>query len=521
MLLQLKSDPKVAYPREDIEACKRSKNRIFRKPNRLRTNALQSQPSERTLLEQSKPNPFELYDYFDVQDFTYSPENGGGYVKIMISLKESVGKMEIHAQITDEKEKAVLAELSPVSAENKNQLILEGNYKVDVKNGDKDQTLGIIAIGKWGSGSAVDHELSVFREANGAGVEWQYSHQYPKKEEKPVVLGKIESGYKDAGGKGSKDNIVIALIRHPHDESDVDYICGAGRGEKNNPNLCVPGAGTVQFPVGYTSAGDVSARCCLYKKTGGAAIIAGTAEYEIKNAVSIEPIGDNGFSYSFMAWTDDSNNPITFAEGGSWTAHLYDYELVIQGGMYDTQRNYCPYEIAVRSSGASATDEVRTLQIMWGCVSPDTEILVESGGTMKICEIPIDGIVKGKDGVPMRVKNVWRGPEFHDMLRFIGEDTEKTAFSVLMTELHPVWVREKSGEEHWKRASRCCVGDEVLTSSGKYVPIKDIIIEKPCEEVFNLELEPLDGKDGAMIGMYCNGIFTGDNNIQNGRTGAD
>ena len=520
MLLQMKNDLKVSYPREDIEACKRHENRIFRKPKRMQANALQNQLSELTLLEQPKPKVFELYDYFDVQDFTYSPENGGGHVKIMISLKESVSKMEIHAQITDENEEKVLAELSPVSAENQNQLILEGDYKVAVNKGDGQQILGVLAVGKWGNDSVSDNELSVFKEANGVGVEWVYSHQYPKKEKKPMVFGNIESGYTDVGGKGSKDSIVIALIRHPNDESDVDYICGAGRGTGNNPNLCVPGAGTVQFPAGYKSAGDVSAHCCLYKKTGGASIIAGTAEYEIQNAISVQSMGDNGFSYSFMAWTDDSNNPITFTEDGSWTAHLYDYELVIQGGVYDTLGNYCPYEIAVRSDGASATDEVLTLQIMWGCVSPDTEILLTNGEAVKICEIPIGSTVKGKGGAPMRVKNVWRGPEEHDMLRFIGGNTPETAFSVLMTETHPVWVREKSGEEHWKRASECCLGNEVLTASGEYVPITDIVAEKPCEEVFNLELEPVNGENGA-IGMYCSGIFTGDNNIQNGIIGAD
>ena len=520
MLLQMKNDLKVSYPREDIEACKRHENRIFRKPKEPRADALQIQPSELTLLEQPKPKQFELYDFFDVQDFTYSPENGSGHVKIMISLKEIVSKMEIHAQITDEKEETVLAELSPVSAENQNQLILEGDYKVAVKNADERQTLGILAVGKWGNDSVGDNELSVFKEANGVGVEWVYSHQYPKKEDRPVVLGKPESGYSDAGGKGSKDNIVIALIRHPHDESDVDYICGAGRGTSNNPNLCVPGAGTVQFPAGYKLAGDVSARCCLYKKTGGASIIAGTAEYEIENAISVESMGDNGFSYSFMAWSDDSDIPITFTEDGNWTAHLYDYELVIQGGVHDTLGNYCPYEIAVRSNGVSATDEVLTLQIMWGCVSPDTEILLTSGEAVKICEISIGSTVKGKGGAPMRVKNVWNGPEKHDMLRFIGGNTAETVFSVLMTESHPVWVREKSGEEHWKRASSCRPGDEVMTASGEYVPITDIATENPCEEVFNLELEPVNGESGA-IGMYCNGIFTGDNNIQNGIRGTD
>lgn len=515
MLLQTKNELKVSYPREDIEACKRSKNRIFRRPNGLRADALQSQPSELTLLEQSKPKQFGLYDYFDVQDFTYSPENGGGHVKITISLKESVSKMEIHAQITDEKEEVVLAELSPVSAENKSQLVLEGDYKVNVKNGAEDQVLGIIAVGKWGNGSVNDNELSVFKEANGAGVEWQYSHKYPKKEQKPMVFGNIESGFANTGGKGSKDNIVIALIRHPHDESDVDYICGAGRGKNQNPNLCVPGEGTVQFPAGYKSAGDVSARCCLYKNTGGAAIIAGTAEYKIENAISIEWMGDNSFSYSFMAWTDDSNNPITFTEGGGWTAHLYDYELVIQGGMYDTLNNYCPYEIAVRSNGVSATDEVRTLQIMWGCVAPDTLILMGNGERIPISRIQKDSYVKGKNGATLRVINVWQGPENRDMLRISGGDTEDTRFSVFMTGSHPVWIRDVNGRVLWKRAADCGLYDEVLTEQGTYVPINSIVREKPCEVVYNLELEPLDGEDGA-IGMYCNGIFTGDNNIQNG-----
>lgn len=499
------------YPEEIISTCLGHKNRIFRKERLSKTRP--------TLLEVENPKPYEFYDVFEIQDFTYSEEEGGGHLKVQLSLLQYCPNMVVSAQIVDLNSNTVIDTLEDKSDIGTSILVLDKDYKINADNSDVQ--LGVVAIGKWGTKSIEENEVAIFKEANSREYVWKYDHDRPKKEKEAVILGDISSMEDYNVYRGDKDHIVIALYRAPEDKTDVDYICGARVGQEIHI-VCVPGRGDVSFPINnyqLPSGSQPTAYCRLYNKSGGAALIAATPEYEIdeKNLISIQPKG-NGYHYEFMSWGTKYKEP------GGWIKTEFDYELTLNVPMYSkVKRKIQNFEIIIGSTeNAGRTGEstkTLPLQIMYGCVAPDTGIQMENGEIKPICEVKIGDIIKGKDKLPMRVHNVWKGPEFEKMLEIHAKDSRNNEFCVFVTKSHPMWVKAENGSMEWRRAEACKIGDVLLCESGEYVPILEIVEKEPCEEVYNLELQPLDSKDTRNIGMFCNGILTGDNNIQNGLGG--
>lgn len=94
---------------------------------------------------------------------------------------------------------------------------------------------------------------------------------------------------------------------------------------------------------------------------------------------------------------------------------------------------------------------------------------------------------------------------------------------LFLTKNHPVWVKDELGNEGFQRAGMCRTGDLILVKEEAcaqqegWVRITNIIEKDPCETVYNLDLMPLNEPGHVGAGsMFCEGILTGDNQIQNG-----
>lgn len=103
------------------------------------------------------------------------------------------------------------------------------------------------------------------------------------------------------------------------------------------------------------------------------------------------------------------------------------------------------------------------------------------------------------------------------MIEITAQDMESP---LLVTKTHPIWVQKPDGTTKWKTAGECKVSDKVLCllcNEEKYCSILRIKEREPCDRVYNLDLVPVHGELGKQAGtMYCNGILTGDMQIQYG-----
>lgn len=524
-MIQINEKSAISYPKEIISECRENVNNITRK--RRASRLLGADSVNPTLLEVERPQLYQFYDVFEIEEFTFSENSAAGHLKIQISLLNTFKDLKISAQILDLGSEKVIAEISPKTASDTNYLIVEEDFTVGADIEIKQ--LGVIAYGDWGNITPEDNQLSAFKKANSTDYDYIYRHVYPKKEKEAVILGELESRYAERGVTGDKDHIVIALIRRPDDVSDVDYICGFGRDEKtgNTPNLCVPGQGDLVFDKTEIPKEDEghknSAVCRLYRKGGGAAVVAATPDYECDQIIEIMPM-EHGYHYEFVSWGKGYHDP------AGWKKTEFDYKLemkvytvVKKEEQEDEQEDWRIHELIVTSLKglASFTEEVPSLQIMYGCMAPDTLIRMADGTEQEIRCITIGDRVMGRDNRQMRVVNVWRGPEMENMVEIHAEGMPSKG--LFLTKAHPVWVKDENGTEGWKQAGQCTTKDMVLVKEGYrggeeiYRRILEIREKEPSSDVYNLDLEPYDGRQSGAdsVNMFCGGILTGDNKVQN------
>ncbi|MDE6846123.1 MAG: hypothetical protein K2J99_10195 [Lachnospiraceae bacterium] len=510
-MLKIGEALQMEYPQDLISECRKNRNQICRK--RTAGMMLKAAGTAPTLLELENPEPYQFYDIFEVNDFSYSKEKQKGHLRAELSLLNSCKNLEIYAHILDLKNGQVIAQVPAKHGKNTNDLILDQEFTAKKEVAEN---MGVIAYGKWGNNFPEENELTVYKEVNTSYPGVRYMHKYPKKEKETVIFETLEGWHPlEFAEKGDDDHIIIALIRSPKNTNDVDYICGAGRDKRTGyPIVCVPGEGTFSFPAGEKPESSEEcpnyAVCKLYRKSGGATVIASSDNPAYStNAIAIIPSG-NGYTYQFLAWGMGYSDP------ANWKKTEFDYRLeltlntVKADGTWKTREFY----IDTRKRDSSITEEVLPLAIMYGCMAPETEITMADGSRKQICRMNIGDMVEGRNGEGMKVTNIWKGPEMDSMLYIQAEGLQEGIF---LTKSHPVLTKEPDGTEKWKRAGTCKVGDKVWVKVSRgeeaYHAIIEITEKEPCEEVYNLDLQPVNGKTEGT--MYCNGILTGDNRMQN------
>jgi len=525
MMSENKDGKSGGYPAEVIARCRANRNGICRNtPFGDGLPEADVQERERnvklSLLEQDKPEPFSFADIFEVPDFTYNARTGEMALKADIFLINPVEFLELSAEIVDTESETVLYRVAASKGQNDRTLILEWKKALfGVKSGAR---VAAVVYGKWGRRSHPKNDLTIVREANSSYPGLTYNHIWPKKEESMVVLGNPGAVWPTDRVTGDADCIVIALVRRPTDEKDVDYLCGYGYKPYPYPTLAVPGQGEILLPPGVEPIFNDDqhknrVKCMLYKQSGGACVVADSSrpDYELPEAkVELTQYG-NGYRYRFISWDKSYLGP------KDWKKEKYDYRLELT--LYGKQNGVCkPFYLSIdsRPGYESITDLIRTLEVMYGCVAPDTPVRMADGSVREICRIEVGDVVKSRDNRLMRVDNVWKGPEKERMYEICAGD----GCRVSATKTHPIWVKDASGNEGWKQACQCLETDQVLVEkpdSGEagFVKIMRILEKAPCETVYNLQLVLVEESAAAVDGcMFCGGILTGDNGVQNGES---
>lgn len=515
-MLKLSQETNGTYPQELIEQCKNAHNQIVRLPakdGRLRGVAVSP-----TLLEQTACKPGEFRDIFEISNFSYDPNTHRGNLEIDISLCEAADYLEIDAEILDLDSKTVVAQV-PVS-EGGHTTRLVTQYDFAVEKGVSDH-LGVLTWGKWGPDQVYKNELVIFEQANNPNSDVQYRHVKPKKEKNPVVLGTLENFAPEVVGQGDNQHIVIALIRRPENAKDVDYICGSGRDRYNHPILCVPGEGEIVIPSDETPDLEQSEGWCrLYRRSGGAAMIAAVdpkGDYELPS-IDLK-CNNNSITYSFLSWA------VGYQDKGGWEKTEFDYRLYLHlvthtnGGETISRNLYVKsFEDSKKPEDSEVVEWIPKLQIMYGCLAPDTGILVYEQGSdgtpvkkeVPICRIKLGDKVVGQDGRPLTVCNIWSGEEADSMIEMV---THGLQTPLRMTRNHPVWVQDGQGKTGWKRAAQCAPGDRVWTVSGTWQAVERVAQTESCGMVYNLELEQ---EENCLRAAFSGGVLTGDQQVQNG-----
>lgn len=514
---QINNSSNENFPGAIINRCKDHPQGICRMNKK--TGLLRAGKTEPTILEVDNPNLFEVYDSFEVHDFTYLPEEGKVHFMVQMSLKEIWHELEMKVQLLDLDTEEVLGEAMDSRKKDDFFIKLEDSCIINREEKNSSLRLGLIAYGKWGEISPEENELALLKEANAGAETFNYKHIWPKKEKETVRLGTIEGMRPDRGSKGDENHIVIALIRSPEDLNDVDYLCGFGREKtrSNRPILCVPGQGEIQFSADEEPFEDDehknTAICKLYRKNGGVSVVAGTSDcaYGIDHEIKITKTS-HGYHYEFISWDTAYKDP------ASWKKTEFDYHLEMTLFTYNRQKQRTKRHHLVVSTldgTASATSEIRSLQIMYGCVAPWTRITMANGCQKEIQYIKIGERIAGEDGTSLEVINIWKGIEDRELLIFKVAGMNK----LTTTSDHPMLIRGENEERCWKTADKCTAGEYVLCSDGNTSEWKKIEdIERKLENitVYNLELKGSgDKKDQSGHEMITEGIVTGDMRIQN------
>lgn len=319
-----------------------------------------------------------------------------------------------------------------------------------------------------------------------------------------MIIGNPEGEQDEKPHMPSADHIVIALLRRPHDLSDVDYLCGFGRLE-HIANFGLPGRGTFMAPKGAkiikSGALAPKGKCIIGGRNGGGRTLAASSSYiSPDNVIKFDVNGSNLTYNMISAWG------MAYKEKGEWEQKEFDYELSIWFSYELGGKTYNAEERITSSQAGNPIHRIMPLLIMYGCLAGESKILMADRSCKPIKDIRIGEHIAGKESKIWCVKNVWVGFEERDMVRIKSEN----GGNLLLTQNHPVMT--KSG---WKQAGALSTEDVIYAENDLWVEISSISREAYNGEVYNLELSTSVNDDAKSRLMFADGIGVGDNILQN------
>lgn len=141
--------------------------------------------------------------------------------------------------------------------------------------------------------------------------------------------------------------------------------------------------------------------------------------------------------------------------------------------------------------------KIKKLEIVWGCMSKDTLVLMSDGCRKSVAEIKIGDKVKSPDGLYVKVLNIYTGTEE----TLVSLETE-SGKRISVTHDHP--IATKGGII---AAGRLCAADLIQTEGG-YESVKSLYTIPYNDKVYSLQFE-------TSTLLVCNeGIIAGDFNLQ-------
>jgi hypothetical protein len=281
---------------------------------------------------------------------------------------------------------------------------------------------------------------------------------------------------------------------------DCDYT------HNYNGVVSVPIQGNIEFfdNIDLADGKPVNAACTIYliKTTDGGS--------------PIEPLGD----FEFF------NNPNTVINNQTLTWNL-DWLSFKQPDFKSGEMVYYVFQVTVQISGSPVvsfitnapksvvpgqlllnTLPIKPMQIIYGCLGKDTEILMHDGSLQKISKITQGDWVRSQDDRGLRVEDVIRGSEDEYCKITLLDKNEQTIKASLG---HPFCT-----DKGILLAKELSVDCQLMTHDG-FVKIKKISYKDKPLEVFNLHLSCDDsGKylTNENRTMYANNMLVGDSVMQ-------
>lgn len=152
------------------------------------------------------------------------------------------------------------------------------------------------------------------------------------------------------------------------------------------------------------------------------------------------------------------------------------------------------------NSTMSGVYHISQLLFLWGCIAPDTPILMSDKSICSAKDIKIGDQVALEEGIGT-VKEIYRGKELKPAICLETINGKK----LCCTEEHPIMTKRG-----FVMAGELNGADQVKDVTEGFVKIK-MLYKVNQNEVLNFDIEPDEGKRAVII---CDGIVTGDNRTQ-------
>lgn len=177
---------------------------------------------------------------------------------------------------------------------------------------------------------------------------------------------------------------------------------------------------------------------------------------------------------------------------------LIDFSLKLK---FVTDKNIQNYIYVASGSAKPGVFPISQLQLLWGCVAPDTPILMSDGSIKAAKEIVLGDRVSLEDGNGI-VKEIYDGRELRPLLCIETFNGRK----ICCTSFHPVLTRRG-----FITAGELVGSDEIKDVEAGFVEIK-MLYPVEQNQVINFDIEPDEA--GKCAVLICDHLVTGDNSMQ-------
>lgn len=447
-----------------------------------------------------------------VLNFSYDAETNQGSVDAIFAtdLKEKqanpVAFVRLVGTLIDIEQETIVGQLQPVVKENDTFCELRTGFNLTEAMKDP-QNLALLVEASWRNEFG-ESGMDLLHENNSEG-DRTYTHERPKKEEKPEWIGEGFLDHKayteeELRQHEKSDRIRIVFKRAPEAITDVDYICMFGTIRDNHPNFGVPGRGKLSVEGGTIILdGENAPRAtCTVIGADGAA----TETYTMDYPQTVFSREGGALVYDMtMGWNQ------RYQGAGDFVPVQFDYHLELRACFQvGTRVKKITQVITSRPSEGNIGEvhRIPKLEFMWGCFSEDTKILMYDGREKLVSDIRIGDIIDSADGY-RRVCNVWKGRE--EKLVHLIYDGYK---ALNLTGDHPVLT-----SEGWYRAAALEPGMKVKAKNDEWVTLERVVWFDYGRTVYNFDINsPMSPNTQEPASMYANGLcvsdFAGQNQIR-------
>lgn len=293
----------------------------------------------------------------------------------------------------------------------------------------------------------------------------------------------------------SVDYILTCLQRPANNRADCDYGPYSGSGS----NAQFPMKGNVTYMSAVPTTLDTTNASVTFfiwdDSAGGGCTLGETSA----NMLSNFSTSGNTVSWDF--------NRANFGPACFKRMTRVDMSFTIAVKTATSGTDKVPAYVTTQAGGTPFdTTEIDYLEFSWGCLTPNTKILMADGKSKKIKNIKVGDMVLSNQGkTPRKVVSTIKGYEDDDIYIV----TDSAGNRVKMTSGHTVLTQDGAV----LLARQLKVGNKIWGANGK-VTVASIKKKKYKGDVWNLVLEKGKSKNHKSSNFYAGSIMVGDNLMQ-------